>query len=191
MYHFARSAAFVLAACSSFSVYADSALTAEGAWARATPPGSVNSAAYATLHNSGDELAKIVAASSPVAETVELHTVMHEGDVAKMRQVPFINVAANGTTVLKPGAYHVMLLDLKQPLAEGETIEVTLELADGEEFALEMPVKKGKAMMHHHGHKKHDKKKHEMDKGEAHMKDMGEKPMDAEAAVEPEATTAN
>lgn len=60
----------------------------------------------------------------------------------KMRQVDRIVLPAEGEVVLKPGSYHIMLLGVKQPLVEGETISVNLSYANGETETLDVPVKK-------------------------------------------------
>jgi copper(I)-binding protein len=69
---------------------------------------------------------KLVAASSPVAGVVEVHEMTMDGNVMKMRPVPALNLPAGKSVELKPGGYHVMLMDLKKDLKEGETVPVTL-----------------------------------------------------------------
>ena len=72
----------------------------------------------------------LVAVTTPVAKVVEIHTMTHEGGVMKMRAVDAIPVAAGKTVDLSPGGYHVMLMDLAQPLKEGEKVPLTLTFAD-------------------------------------------------------------
>ena len=69
---------------------------------------------------------KLVAASSPAAGVVEIHEMAMDGNVMKMRAVPGIDLPAGKTVDLKPGRYHVMLMDLKRELKAGETVPVTL-----------------------------------------------------------------
>ena len=69
---------------------------------------------------------KLVAASSPAAGVVEIHEMAMDGNVMKMRAVPGIDLPAGKTVDLKPGGYHVMLMDLKRELKAGETVPVTL-----------------------------------------------------------------
>jgi copper(I)-binding protein len=83
---------------------------------------------------------------------VELHDVIKEGDVMKMRQVNTIDIPANGKTILKPGSLHVMLLDVKAPMKEGDTINVELNFANGEVKVLTVPVKKVMSGIKHHKH---------------------------------------
>ncbi|MEZ9657413.1 copper chaperone PCu(A)C [Vibrio splendidus] len=112
------------------------------AYARATPPSAVNSAVFTTLMNHSDKERSIIAATTPAAGKVELHDVIVDGDVMKMRQIQQITIPANGEVVLKPGSLHIMLFDLKDGLKEGEQIEMTLTFANGETQTFDAPVKK-------------------------------------------------
>ena len=88
---------------------------------------------------------KLVSASSPVAGVVEIHEMAMEGNVMKMRAIPGLDLPAGKAVDLKPGGYHVMLMDLKQQLKEGETVPVTLVVQgkDGKKESIEVkaPVK--------------------------------------------------
>ncbi len=88
---------------------------------------------------------KLVSGSSPVAGSVEIHEMAMVNDVMKMRQVPALDLPAGKTVALKPGGYHVMLMDLKQSLPAGSTVPVTLvvEGADGkrETLTVQAPVR--------------------------------------------------
>lgn len=125
------------------------------AYARATPPSAVNSAVFTTLMNHSDKERSIVSATTPAAGKVELHDVIMDGDVMKMRQVQQITIPANGEAVLKPGSLHIMLFDLASSLKEGEKIEMTLTYANGETQTFDAPVKKvmsGMKKMDHDHH---------------------------------------
>ena len=74
--------------------------------------------------------ARLVEAKSPVAGVVEIHEMTLEKDIMKMRQIPGLDLAADRTMELKPGGYHVMLMDLKQPLKGGEQVPITLVFED-------------------------------------------------------------
>jgi hypothetical protein len=88
---------------------------------------------------------KLVSASSPVAGVVEIHEMAMENNVMKMRAIPGLDLPAGKAVELKPGGYHVMLMDLKQQLKEGETVPVTLVVQgkDGKKESIEVkaPVK--------------------------------------------------
>lgn len=130
--------------------YAKSDVMAHHLYARATAPTATTSAVFAQIMNNGNQDRFIVSAETDVAGKVELHDVITEGDVMKMRQIPQFKVPAQGKLELKPGSFHIMLLDLKKPLAEGEEINVALTFANGEQQMLTVPVKKVMNGMAHH-----------------------------------------
>ncbi len=130
-----------------------SQLTVIDPYARATPPGIENSAAYLALRNSSDSDRRLVAAESPVARAVELHTHLHEDGMMRMRQVEHIDIPAQGEVKLQPGGLHIMLLGLERALAPGERIPLTLRFADGEQLSVEAEVRHPIGQQHHgHGH---------------------------------------
>ncbi len=122
----------------------------EQPFARATPAkvGGV----FLTLKNAGGTADKLVKAASPVAETVELHTHIKDGDAMRMRAVENIPVPANGQTALEPGGYHVMLIGLKQPLKEGTSFPLTLTFEKAGSVTVTVPVQKAGAPAASGGH---------------------------------------
>lgn len=121
--------------------------------ARAVPEGQKNSAAFMTLSNSGSGDHTIVSAHSPVANIVELHTHIDEGGMMMMRRIEKIEIKASSDTVLQPGGLHVMLIDLKQQLNDGDDVPLTLEFEDGSRLELVAPAKKMQMkMMKEHSH---------------------------------------
>lgn len=129
--------------------HAEGPITVKEPYARATIGQAKVSAAYMTIETTGGP-DRLVAAASPVAGTVELHTHLHEGGVMKMRQVEAIDVAPGKPAKLETGGLHVMLMDLKQPLKAGETIPLTLTFEKAGKLELEVPVRALKAG--HQGH---------------------------------------
>ncbi|HGG60646.1 MAG TPA: copper chaperone PCu(A)C [Gammaproteobacteria bacterium] len=113
----------------------------ENAYARATPPDARVGAAFLTLKNAGGRGHALVAAASDVAATVELHEHVHKDGMMQMRQVPRIDIPAGGETRLQPGGYHIMLIDLKHPLAPGERASLTLTFEDGSKKQVVAPVR--------------------------------------------------
>ena len=109
-------------------------------WARATPPGAKVGAAYFLIEASKAGGDTLIAAKADVAGRVELHTHLHEGGVMKMRQVPNVPVAAGGKVTFQPSGYHVMLIDLKQPLKEGDLLPITLVFEKAGEIKVEATV---------------------------------------------------
>ena len=75
----------------------------------------------------GDD--RLVGAATPVAGEAQIHSMSLENGVMMMRPVPGIDVKAGATSVLKPGFYHVMLMDLKRPLVQGQSFPLTLIFA--------------------------------------------------------------
>jgi hypothetical protein len=98
------------------------------AWVRGTVAGQKATGAFMQLKSATD--ASLVGAASPVAGIVEVHEMKMEGGMMKMNAVDRLPLPAGKTVELKPGGYHVMLMDLKQPLKEGETVPVTLTFED-------------------------------------------------------------
>lgn len=126
---------------------AESDLTIVGAYVRMVPPGTPNTAAFMTISNSGSSKRKLVTAESPVARKSELHTHINDQGVMRMRQVPEIEIEAAAQTELKPGGYHVMLLDLRQSLKEGDAVPLTLHFDDGSTKEIDAAVKKPQTVM--------------------------------------------
>ncbi|CAB1369804.1 copper chaperone PCu(A)C [Denitratisoma oestradiolicum] len=96
------------------------------AWVRATVSGQQATGAFMTLVSKSG--ATVVGIASPVAGLAEVHEMRLEGGVMKMRPLPRLELEPGKPRVLGPGGYHVMLMDLKHPLAKGETIPLTLKL---------------------------------------------------------------
>lgn len=104
-------------------------VTVSDAWARATMPGQKVSGAYMKIESDAD--AKLVAASSPAISRVEVHEMKMDGDVMRMREVKSIDLPKGKAVSLEPGGYHIMLMNLKKPIAAGETIPLTLTIESG------------------------------------------------------------
>jgi len=108
-----------------FTVGAQSAMAVEKIWARATPPGAQTAAAYLTItdHGPADHLVSI---TTPIAGMTELHETTNDGGVMKMRPVGQLALATGTPVTFAPGGYHIMMMDLKQPLKAGDTFPITL-----------------------------------------------------------------
>jgi copper(I)-binding protein len=114
-------------------------LQIEKPWARATVPGAKVGGGYMTIRNAG-AADKLVSASSPVAARVEMHVHINDNGVMKMREVPGYDVPAKGSFELKPGGAHLMFMDLKRPLKEGEKLPVKLKFEKAGEVNAEFQV---------------------------------------------------
>ena len=139
----------------SSSLSAQSALVGpikiENAYTRATVPGQQVAGGFMKIENKGTT-DQLVSASSPLAGEVQLHEMAMEGNVMKMRQVKDITVPAGGSIELKPGGLHLMFMNIKAPLAAGESVPVKLKFAKAGEVEVKMPVnamgQPGGAMKH-------------------------------------------
>ncbi|WP_104401709.1 copper chaperone PCu(A)C [Vibrio penaeicida] len=146
-------AALTLAPIVSAAHHESKGLMIHEPYVRATPPNAPTSAAFMHIMNSSDKDRAIVSATTPAAGRVELHTVITEGEVMKMRQVDTIEIPANGDVSLKPGGLHIMLFDLKQALKEGESVDINLTFANGDKKTVKAPIKKVMSgMKHKHNH---------------------------------------
>ena len=117
------------------------AVVVKNAWARATVQGQMASGAFMSLSSATG--ARLKSVSSPVAGVAQVHAMRMEGDVMKMQALENgLELPAGKTVELKPGGYHVMLMDLKLPLKKDSTIPVTLVFVDakGVESKTELKV---------------------------------------------------
>ncbi|MEG4645683.1 DUF1775 domain-containing protein [Paracoccus sp. P2] len=115
-------------------------LALSGGFSRATPPGAPVAGGFLTIANGGDE-DRLVAAHADFAGRTEIHEMAMEGEVMRMRELPDgLAIPAGATVELKPGGYHLMFMELKQPLVEGETVNVTLSFEKAGEVSLPLAV---------------------------------------------------
>ena len=117
------------------------AVTVGDPYARAVPPGQPNSGVFMTLRNASTQPRALVAAQSPAAKTVELHTHTNDGGVMRMRKIERIEIPAEGSVQLKPGGLHVMLIGLNGDLAPGGTVALELSFDDGSKAQVQAPVR--------------------------------------------------
>jgi len=116
-------------------------------WSRETAPGQNAGGAFMTIANNGTAADRLTGGSTPVAGRVEVHTVSMDGGVMRMRQLEDgLEVPAGGEVTLKPGSFHVMLMDLKQPLKVGDKVPLTLTFKGAGTVETELVVKPAGAM---------------------------------------------
>ena len=118
-------------------------------WTRAAGA-NTNGAGYMTLRNTGTRPDKLIAASTPLARTVELHTHIREGEVMRMRPVADIPVPAGQTVRLRPGGLHVMLIGLTEPLRQGAEVPLTLRFEQAGEVRITLEVQAAGSPGHTH-----------------------------------------
>lgn len=148
-------------AMTALAVAADAPVEVSEAWVRATVPGQPVGAAYASI--TARAAVRLTGVRAPVAKTVELHEMKHEGGVMKMRSLKEVRIAAGETVKLEPGGLHVMFFGLKGPLEAGGSVPLTFEFqgADGKRFkqVVEAPIRAPQApaagQSGHAGHDRH------------------------------------
>ncbi|MDZ4841668.1 MAG: copper chaperone PCu(A)C [Hyphomicrobium aestuarii] len=124
-------------------------ITVAHPWARATPGGATVGAAYLEIKAAAGAVDRLIGASSPVSGRTEIHTHIHEGTVMKMRRVDGLDVAGGGSLVLKPSGDHIMLMDLKAALKEGDIVPIMLQFEKAGIVAIEASIEPVGAMGPH------------------------------------------
>jgi copper(I)-binding protein len=142
-----------LAACGSDSNAADTTIaatdttpatpniTVSGQWARTSPMATDMGAAYMTINSDADDELLGAKVDMSIAMMTQVHeTIMGDDGAMKMQEVEKVDIKAGTPTELKPGGYHVMLMQLKAPLETGSTISVTLTFAKAGDIVVDVPV---------------------------------------------------
>ncbi|MES2297788.1 MAG: copper chaperone PCu(A)C [Pseudomonadota bacterium] len=118
-------------------------VSASGAWIRATVPQQKATGAFMRLTASADT--RLLSVQSPVAGNAEIHQMQMKGDMMTMRAVEGIDLPAGKPVDLASGGYHIMLLDLKRALKDGESVPLTLAFMGKDKkrssITLQVPVK--------------------------------------------------
>jgi copper(I)-binding protein len=130
-------------------------VTVQEPYVRLAPPNAPATAAFMVLKNGGDKDVKVMKADNPASKLTELHTHINDNGVMKMRPVAAIEIKAKGETKLQPGGLHVMLINLKAPMKEGDVVPITLTIDDGSSKNVDAKVMKPvaagmPAMVHKH-----------------------------------------
>lgn len=124
----------------------------ENAWVRATAPGQKVAGGFLDLTADAD--LKLVGGSSPASSTLELHMMKMDGGVMIMRQIKEIDLPRGKTVSLKPGGLHIMFIDLKQQIKEGDKVPVSLTVRNAagkeQQLQVEAPAMRAGGMAHHH-----------------------------------------
>lgn len=118
---------------------------------REMPPGQKVTAMYFELKNSSSNPHDLITVMSKadISNVIELHTHTNDNGVMKMSEVESIPVAANSSTIAKPGSYHVMIMGLKKELKLGEKYDFNLIFKDGSSTEITAEVKKINVQKHH------------------------------------------
>jgi copper(I)-binding protein len=110
-------------------------------WARATPKGASSGAAYMTITNSGTAPNHVNCVSSNISAQCQIHTMMMDNGVMKMRPLEGgVEIKPGETVTLKPSGLHLMLMDLKRALKQGDAVEATLQFDKAGTVKVTFPV---------------------------------------------------
>ena len=113
----------------------------EDAWSRASIGVKRPGVAYVTVRNTGDEVVTLIGLATPLAMMPEIHeTKTNAEGVSSMAPAGNITVAPGESVSLEPGGLHGMLMQLRQPMVEGESFLLTLIFLDGGEVTVEVPI---------------------------------------------------
>lgn len=118
----------LLAAVLGLSSLAQAQVTVKEPWVRATVAQQQATGAFMQLQS--PTATRLVGVSTPLTPVAEVHEMAMQGDVMRMRHVPGLDLPAGQAVELKPGGFHVMLMNLKAQVAEGQTVPLTLSFED-------------------------------------------------------------
>ena len=129
---------------------ASDTLIISDAWVRATPPGKMMTAGYASLENVSKEVITITGVSAEAAGHTSLHETRIERDRSTMRPVARLSIEAGERVSLKPGGLHIMLMKLSESLTDGQSIDICLELENNDSLCSAFSVARHHKAAHHH-----------------------------------------
>ncbi|MDE2735118.1 MAG: copper chaperone PCu(A)C [Gemmatimonadota bacterium] len=121
--------------------YTGDPIVVRDAWIREPPPRSP-AAGYLVIENRGDDSVELVAVATEAAEQTEIHVMEYKDDRMTMRRVAKLQIPAGEEVALKPGGTHLMLMELRQPLRDGDEVELVLRFGDGTERRILVSVQK-------------------------------------------------
>lgn len=131
-------ASLLLALSSLVSASANAQVSIKDAWIRATVAPQKVTGAFMQITSKQDM--KLIAVSSKIADSAEIHSMEMDGDMMKMREIKDLPLPAGKTTELKPGGMHIMLFGLKKAVKEGEKITLQLTLEDNKKQRQQVEV---------------------------------------------------
>ena len=112
----------------------------ENPWSRATPPAAKIGVGYMTIRNQSPSADHLLSVRSAVAARVETHVTVRDGDISRMKEVKGYDIPPKGSFELKPGGAHLMLIDLKAPLKQGDVVPIVLSFQKAGEVKTELHV---------------------------------------------------
>ena len=130
-------------------------------WARAMPTTATTGATYLRIDNNGEVGDRLLEIETPAAEFAELHEHVHAEGLMKMQKAADLTIGAGESVTLEPGGYHIMLMNLKRPLVDGEKFPLTLRFEQAGSVEVEVavhkdaPTPKNKPAVEAHGEHTH------------------------------------
>ena len=137
---------------------------------KAKPASSNITAAFMELVNPMTEDDILLSAETEIARVVELHNMVHEDGMMKMKKVDHIKIPAKGSASLKPGGFHLMLIGIKKAIKEGDMVPLTLHFQNAGTKHVQAVVKKIQIKHHHKMDKKKKHRKHKKRKKKSRHK---------------------
>jgi periplasmic copper chaperone A len=132
--------AIVLSASAMAADYKAGSIEIVDPWSRATPKGAQTAVGYMTIKNNGTTPDRLVGGSIDVASRFQLHSMVMENGVAKMRELNAVEIKPGQSLEFKPDSSHVMFVDLKRPLSKGDHISGTLQFEHAGKVQIEYEV---------------------------------------------------
>lgn len=132
------------AACSSDDKSSSKSIKINDPWAMNATLSQGNGAAFMIIENTSSTEDELIAVSVPssVAAEAQMHDVTMQGEMMKVVQVQSVSIPANGTRDFKHGSYHLMLMELKNPLEIGSNVDITLTFKNAGKMTVSFPVEK-------------------------------------------------
>lgn len=134
--------AVLLSGLISFTTFAaELNVDADDLWLRQSIPGQSNGAGFGSITNNGSQDIQLIGGGIAIADDVEIHRHVREGEQMRMEAMDALTIPAGQSVTLQPGGYHLMLMNLSEPLAVGDEHELTLVFSDGAILKVKVPVK--------------------------------------------------
>jgi periplasmic copper chaperone A len=138
---FSAVAAGIVAAPAGAADYDAGSMHISTPWARATPKGAAAGAGYMTITNNGTTPDTVSCVSDDASVQCQIHSATMEGGVMKMRPVEGgLAIKPGETVTLQPSGYHIMFVNLKHPLEQGQSVKATLKFEHGGSVDVEYPI---------------------------------------------------
>jgi periplasmic copper chaperone A len=132
---------------------AETSLSVHNAWIREAPPGATTLAGYMVIENDGAAPRRLISAASTAFEAVELHRSVVKDGLARMARQDVLSIPpAGGQVTLRPGGYHLMLLNPTRPLRAGDQVAVVLNFDGDEALRVQLPIRRSGGGDHQHHH---------------------------------------